>query len=172
MATAARIRIDTPEVDGSESRAAGRRALALNGRVLAGGQVLEAVIHNLSSTGMLIETSTDLAGETGLDIEIPEAGTVRAEIAWQSETFFGCQFVQPLSRAAVSAALLRSPTVRLSPAAPASAARAEVEAAGAIDATPSQRDPDALSLRKKTAIIAGLSLLCWAPVVAIAALIV
>jgi hypothetical protein len=171
MATAARIRIDTPEVDGSDSRAAGRRALALNGRVLAGGQVLQAVIHNLSSTGMLIETSTDLAGETGLDIEIPEAGVVRAEIAWQSETFFGCQFVQPLPRAAVSAALLRSPTVRLSTVAP-SVAAGEVEAPGALESTPGQRHPTALSLRKKTAIVAGLSLLCWAPVVAIAALIV
>jgi hypothetical protein len=166
MATAARIRIDTPEVDGSESRAAGRRALALNGRVLAGGQVLEAVIHNLSSTGMLIETSTDLAGETGLDIEIPEAGVVRADIAWQSETFFGCQFIQPLSRAAVSAAMLRSPTLRLSPTAPSVAGR--LEASGALESTPGH----ALSLRKKTAIIAWLSLLCWAPVVAIAALIV
>ena len=170
MATAARIRIDTPEVDGSESRVAGRRALALSGRVLAGGQVLEAVIHNLSSTGMLIETSTDLAGETGLDIEIPEAGVVRAEIAWQSETFFGCQFIQPLSRAAVSAALLRSPTLRLSPTP--SVVAGEVEAPGALESTPGQRHPNALSLRKKTAIIAGLGLLCWAPVVAIAALIV
>ncbi len=41
-------------------------------------------------------------------MQIPEAGRVEAEIVWNSGPFFGCEFQDAISAAAVSAALLRS----------------------------------------------------------------
>ena len=38
-----------------------------------------------------------------------EAGTAQAQVAWSSGRFFGCKFSDPISTAAVSAAMLRSP---------------------------------------------------------------
>lgn len=92
--------------DGRDRRTAIRRKLWLGSTLdESGAQVL---IHDLSSTGLLIETSADLTGTT-LEVDIPEAGTSQATIVWRSGRFFGCQFKHPIPLAAVSAALLRSP---------------------------------------------------------------
>ena len=70
----------------------------------------EAVtIHDLSATGMLIETAADLHPFDALEIELPEAGRTMALVVWQSGRYFGCEFKEPIFQAAVSAARLRSP---------------------------------------------------------------
>jgi hypothetical protein len=43
-----------------------------------------------------------------LVLEMPEAGTVTAEVIWVRDGFAGCRFERPLSTAVVSAALLQS----------------------------------------------------------------
>jgi hypothetical protein len=58
---------------------------------------------------MLLESAAPLQIGERIDLVIPEAGPAEATIVWTSGHYFGCRFEQPLSTAAVSAALLRSP---------------------------------------------------------------
>ena len=45
---------------------------------------------------------------SALEVNLPEAGTTEAEVVWASGDFLGCRFINPVSQAAVSAALLRT----------------------------------------------------------------
>lgn len=74
-----------------------------------GGQGAVVVIHNLSATGMLIETASDLVIGQRIAVTLPEAPECTATIVWRSEALAGCRFDRPLSRAALSAAQLRNP---------------------------------------------------------------
>ena len=65
-------------------------------------------IHDLSTSGMLIETSVELSAGEALEIELPRTGPQTAQVIWASGRFYGCRFAEPISPAAVSAALLRS----------------------------------------------------------------
>src|SRR4029450_4627975 len=66
-------------------------------------------IHDVSETGLLIETAAELAVFDDLEIELPEVGFTPALVVWTSGRFYGCQFKERISQAAISAALLRSP---------------------------------------------------------------
>jgi len=67
------------------------------------------IIRDLSTTGFRIETSIEFQiGET-FGIELPEAGLTEACIIWRDGRNFGCQLLAPISRPAISAALLRAP---------------------------------------------------------------
>ena len=66
-------------------------------------------IHDLSLTGVLIETSTPLASGEIFEVDVPQAGKVEASVVWNSGEFYGCEFKEPIPTAALSAALLRSP---------------------------------------------------------------
>ncbi len=76
---------------------------------LEGSEGTTVAIHNLSATGMLIETASDLAIGQRLAVALPEAPDCTATIVWRSEALAGCRFDRPLSRAALSAAQLRNP---------------------------------------------------------------
>ena len=129
-------------------RSAPRRQLSLG--ALLSGTGDEAVIHDLSTTGILIETKADLATFEQLQLELPEAGQVVATVMWNSGQYFGCEFHKPIPQAAISAALLQSPFDR-----PATDEREEADdgVADAIDRYP-------LSIRLR--VILGTSLLLWA----------
>jgi hypothetical protein len=93
----------------SNSRTASRRKLSLVARgVTAAQEFATVVIHDLSETGVLIETKVQLATGEPLEIDIQEAGTVAATVVWSSGQFFGCQFERRLPKAAVSASILRN----------------------------------------------------------------
>ena len=81
-----------------------RRALKLGTE--AGDE--RVTVHDLSLTGVLLETSVPMLVGAIFDIELPEIGTVEATVVWNSGEFYGCQFALPISPAAVSAAQLRS----------------------------------------------------------------
>jgi hypothetical protein len=98
---ATQIRVDLPD---TERRRAPRHEMALP----VGGPT-RAVIENLSETGLALLTGAPLAVGTTFDIELPLAGTVAARVAWSEDGLFGCEFLQPIAHAAVSAARLRSP---------------------------------------------------------------
>ena len=96
----------TPPSAPVNRRYSSRRSLRL-GSVLSDSGI-EIVIHDISATGMLIETSQELpAGET-LIIDLPERGETPATVSWNSGQYFGCQFELSIPAATVSAALLRS----------------------------------------------------------------
>lgn len=86
-------------------RIASRRALRLGATSSGAGE--QVVIHNISATGMLIQTAADLEILEMLEVELPEVGDTRAQVAWRSDDYFGCQFLKPIPKAAVSAAVLR-----------------------------------------------------------------
>ena len=93
----------------SDRRAARRRKLRLQAQgAIASGRT-EVVILDLSEDGMLLKCEAELQVGERIDLVIPEAGAAEATIVWASGRYIGCRFDRPLSTAAVSAALLRSP---------------------------------------------------------------
>ena len=67
-------------------------------------------IHNISSTGLLLETGASLVVGESINVELPHAGQTGATVVWASGALYGCAFAAPLSQAALSAAQLRSGT--------------------------------------------------------------
>ena len=93
-----------------EARAADRRVLQLSVTASIADESAEALIHNLSERGLLLETSADLRVGDSMNVELPYVGEVVAAVVWSRDNFFGCEFDSAISKAVVSAALLRSPT--------------------------------------------------------------
>ena len=100
--------VEPPAGEGQQRADRLRLNLAVAGAV-APGQGTEVIVHNLSVSGVLIETAADLMMGQDIAIALPEAGDVVASVVWQSERLYGCRFRQPLPRAALSAARLRNP---------------------------------------------------------------
>jgi hypothetical protein len=93
----------------SESRAAARRTLRLQVNAQLSRGAVEAEIRNISSFGLLVETTVDLVNGEVLDFDLPEAGIVTAKVVWSRGRLYGCEFKAALPKHVVSAALLRSP---------------------------------------------------------------
>ena len=69
------------------------------------------MIHDLSESGLLLESPLKLVRGECLEVELPEQGPTLATGAWSSEHFAGCQFAAPISMAAVSTAVRESEEV-------------------------------------------------------------
>lgn len=139
-------------------RTAPRRTLHLDTSLGATGE--KVTIHDLSSTGILVETAVELAALDQLALELPEVGTTMATVVWSSGNYFGCQFDDTLPRSAVSAALLRSPFEPSQPQ-PRPAPMPDVhydedEESEAID------EDDRLPFGMRLRVILGTSLALWA----------
>jgi len=105
-----RAQLDT-EPDKGERRSSRRRKLRLETEgASASSSQTQVIIHDLSEEGLLVESPIPLVTGELLEVVIPEAGTAQAEVTWDGGRFYGCKFREPISTAAVSAALLRSPT--------------------------------------------------------------
>lgn len=102
MRISARLQI-TPAADRRDWQ---RRRLSLGSSLQSTGD--DVTIHDISASGMLIETAAELAVFDALEIELPETGITSALVIWNSGRYFGCEFKQRLSQGAISAALLRS----------------------------------------------------------------
>jgi len=141
-------------------RYASRRPLRL-GSVLSDTGA-EIVIHDISATGLLIETSQDLSTGETLIIDLPERGNTPATVAWSSGRYFGCQFELSIPVAAISAALLRSSGPKISAEVgrgpDISLLHSLVEAADA-DTHP---EDDRYSLRARGVVLISLTALSWA----------
>lgn len=114
----------------------------------------DVVIHNLSTTGLLMETDADLSQGEAFIVEVPHAGPVRATVVWAGERMFGCTFEQAITPAAVSAALLRAPIA-------AAPSREEVASPPRHESLSGDLPP-----HKKFWIVAGLALFAWAAIIA------
>lgn len=100
----------TSEEQGPGHRSADRLLLQLNTRgVTADGHAATVLIHNLSATGLLVETQLDLPLGRKLSVELPEVGEVSASVVWRGDRLAGCRFDEPISQAVLSAAQLRNP---------------------------------------------------------------
>jgi hypothetical protein len=93
----------------AERRARNRRTLRLAATAsLTESRESAATIHDLSESGMLLETSAQLGPGEQFQIFLPLAGPVDTVVVWNSGNFYGCQFGDAVPTAAVSAALLKS----------------------------------------------------------------
>lgn len=96
----------------------------------------DVLVHDLSLTGLLIETSAELADGACLEIDLPQAGPTVASVMWGTGRFYGCRFDTPIGARALSAALLKDP---LGPAAappPETPPAAKAPTAQAVDRPP------------------------------------
>ncbi len=91
-----------------EARRATRRLLRLNVPASASGDATEALIHNISERGFQVETATPLEEGDTLIVELPQAGATAAVVIWARGCFAGCQFENRISKAAISAGLLKA----------------------------------------------------------------
>lgn len=73
-----------------------------------GGSAAPVTIHNISATGLLLETAAPLIEGELIDIDLPDVGMTRAQVVWSSGNLHGCAFSAPISSATLSAAQLRS----------------------------------------------------------------
>ena len=95
------------EGDAGSPRAHRRRLLLEARGAFEAGFQASVVIHNLSETGMLMESGTELEIEEAIEVDLPEAGQVRARVVWASGNLYGCSFDAPISPFALGAAQLR-----------------------------------------------------------------
>ena len=96
----------TPEV--GKPRDARRRLLLETQGTFASGSESGVSVHNLSRTGILLETSVSLEIGEIFELTLPEAGATRARVVWASDRLYGCAFDSALSEAVLSASQLRS----------------------------------------------------------------
>ncbi|HSG35022.1 MAG TPA: helix-turn-helix domain-containing protein [Sphingomonadaceae bacterium] len=86
-----------------------RRKLALDAEgTPPSGKATAVLIHNLSETGLLLECETSLEEGETIAVDLPHAGPTEARVVWNSGRLHGCQFAEPIGKAALSAAELRS----------------------------------------------------------------
>jgi hypothetical protein len=137
-----------------------------------GSGIIDVTVHDLSTNGFLVETEAPLSVGSEILLDIPGAGSVAAEVAWNSGNFFGGQFQTPMSPSAVTAAFGASRVVWPNFTTGSSADR-EAFPATANVTTPQlpqqaagQQSRHPLHVRLR--IIVGLSLLLWTPVAAAA----
>ncbi len=98
-----------PSAPGAEKRFDARRKLSLLASGLRhDGTGLEVQIHNISGTGLLLESDIKLTAGDRIEIELPHAGDITAVVIWASGRLFGCQFEGPVSPATLSAVELKS----------------------------------------------------------------
>ncbi len=95
------------EGDAANRRGDGRRMLRLGttGKFARGDGAV--TVHNVSQSGLLIETREPLRQGDTFAVELPQAGEQSAEVVWADAPMFGCRFAEPLGAAALSAAQLR-----------------------------------------------------------------
>lgn len=142
----AQIRTDAPILD---ERSAARRTLRLEVPTSSSRDANEALIHNLSETGLLLETSAGLQVGEALQVELPHAGTITALVVWARGRFAGCEFATHVSKAAVSAALLRAEVQAAPP-------PAEVAREFALHSLADRGSPDDLEDISRSVVIVSL----------------
>lgn len=81
--------------------------LPLNGSKATGAEI-EAFVHNMSATGMLVECDAPLEIGEVIDVHLPHNGKAATKVIWTSGRLNGCQFETAISLATLSAAQLRS----------------------------------------------------------------
>ena len=91
-----------------ESRVGPRRKLRLGTPgASSSGNAMNVVVHDLSETGLLLQTSGQLSVGEKIEVVLPHAGPTEASVVWGSNDFFGCRFEKRISRATVSASQLQ-----------------------------------------------------------------
>lgn len=131
-------------------RGSPRRALRLGATIADGGQAV--MIHDLSATGVLLQTSAKFDPFDDFEIDLPEVGATNAFVVWNSGDYYGCEFANPIPKAVISAALLRNPISTAT--APTISLEQKIEADVTLGAKP-------LSYGTKLRVMIGTSIVLW-----------
>ena len=92
-----------------DSRVGPRRKLHLDtAGSSSSGDAMNVMVHDLSETGLLLQTTAQLSLGEKIEVVLPHAGPTAASVVWGSNDFFGCRFEKRISHASVSAAQLQS----------------------------------------------------------------
>lgn len=147
-----------------DRRSKPRHKLRLGTAIKATGENVS--IHDISSTGMLIETGVELEPLDELEVDLPENGPTEALVIWSSGHFYGCEFKEALSKAVISAAFLRSTPGDFREASTKSASqRAATPAPAAEEQDDASPTDDRLPLRVRAIAILASAVLLWALVI-------
>lgn len=84
-----------------------RRKLLLEAQGSTAAGPATVLVHNVSATGLLLESGASLTAGERIEIDLPEAGVASARVVWTSGRLAGCQFDAPISSASHSAAQLK-----------------------------------------------------------------
>jgi len=98
---------DAPRSAGNGRASRRQLRLPLHGSKATGAEI-EALVHNISATGMLVESKLPLEIGEVVDVNLPHSGKTATKVIWTSGGLAGCQFEMPISPATLSAAQLRS----------------------------------------------------------------
>ncbi len=96
------------EPESVEKRRTVRRKLRFELILNSDRNPAKVVVLDLSEAGLMLHTTGDLAVGEMFELELPESGMVQARVVWKRMTLFGCEFVSPVSKAAISAVLLKA----------------------------------------------------------------
>jgi hypothetical protein len=159
--------IEVPKGE-AESRYALRQPLLLKLPAHLNGQRAELSARNISQTGFLAGTQAPVQLGDRLTLDMPELGAREAQVVWKSGAYLGCNFLEPLPRSAVSAAMLAS-AILPKPVVTATAAPLEtrIEPAGG----PILRADDRLSPRTRLFILLACATLPWMSIAGIVSLV-
>jgi hypothetical protein len=106
-----------------ERRSSRRKRLWLSASAqTSSGERTKVVVHDISATGLLLESSVALPLGEELSVATPDQEIGRATVVWSSGRFFGCRFSEPI------------PTVKVS------------ASKSALDALPKKGSPEAVAL--------------------------
>ena len=135
--------------------------------------VLPAEITNLSATGFLAQFPEGVEIPQMLDVELPHAGIRTAQVVWANESMVGCSFSQPLAKAEISAARLKSePRQMQAELASAFSAQLSIDPADPIwDTSNEARPEEKWSLRTRLLVLSAVGTLPWLSVAGIVALL-
>jgi len=87
-----------------------RRPINIDADASHQGEGYTVTIHNLSEGGLMCETwGADLDVGDTIEINIQGHGSCAAEIVWVRNHCYGSRFSEPLPKAIISAAVLKSP---------------------------------------------------------------
>jgi hypothetical protein len=95
-----------------EQRGEERRKLSLSLQARVSKRHERVLVLDLSRAGILIHTHTELSVGEVFRFDLPEAGETEARVVWKRQSLYGCEFCAPVSKAAVSAALLKATQAR------------------------------------------------------------
>lgn len=73
----------------------------------SGDSSFDGLVHNLSSSGFLLESAAPLSVGDRFSLNLPHGDPVEAEIVWRDGDFCGCMFDGRLSKSEISAARLK-----------------------------------------------------------------
>lgn len=72
----------------------------------------KVIVYDISDTGLLIETESCLKVGEMIEVNLPQAGLMEAEVMWVGGEIYGCRFTHELPKVAISAARLNGDFTR------------------------------------------------------------